>query len=65
MVLELSRNSLTLVIAHRLKTLDQACGLFDLSMLHEDRLIRPYSVNELRIRSSYYQKLMTGVHTIA
>lgn len=65
MVLELSRNSLTLVIAHRLRTLDQACGLFDLSMLHEDSLIRPYSVNELKTRSSYYQKLMSGVQTLS
>lgn len=57
---KLATFAVTLVIAHRLKTVEQAVGLIDLSLLSSTQEIRPYSSAELLIKSSYYKLLMQG-----
>jgi ABC-type multidrug transport system fused ATPase/permease subunit len=60
MILELSEHALTLVIAHRLKTVEKATGLIDFSLLSKEQEIVVYTPQELRKRSVYYQQLMQG-----
>lgn len=60
MIRELAKNSLTLVIAHRLKTVANAKGLIDLSLLSIEKDIKAYSVAELEQRSVYYRQLASG-----
>lgn len=57
---ELSQKALTLVIAHRLKTVRQAVGLVDLSLLNKSFEIKAYSSEELLKHSEYYRLLMQG-----
>jgi ATP-binding cassette, subfamily B, bacterial len=59
MIRQLAAVSLTLVIAHRLKTLEDAAGLIDLSLLtSSNKNIELYSVKELRTHSLYYRHLL-------
>lgn len=60
MILELAKSSVTFVIAHRLKTVEQAVGLIDLSLLQDEKNITAYSSEELLTKSIYYQKLTSG-----
>ncbi len=60
MIVELSRHSITLVIAHRLKTVSQAVGLLDFSLLPHNKEMRFYTHSDLLIESSYYRQLITG-----
>jgi len=60
MISELARHSLTLVIAHRLKTVENAVGLIDLSLLSQEKNIAAYSLPELEQRSAYYRQLASG-----
>lgn len=61
MIKELARDSITLVIAHRLKTIEDAAGIIDLSLLQEEKSIAAYSSKNLYDRSLYYQQLIKGV----
>lgn len=60
MLSKLATSAVTLVIAHRLKTVAQAAGLIDLSLLSEAQEIRAYSPQDLRLKSEYYRLLMQG-----
>jgi ATP-binding cassette subfamily B protein len=60
MIHELASSAITLVIAHRLRTIEQAVGLIDLSLLSESQKIRIYSSEELEAHSSYYRRLLQG-----
>lgn len=60
MILELAKHSITLVIAHRLKTIEDAVGLMDLSLLSEEKNIEFYSLTQLKQRSVYYSQLVAG-----
>jgi ATP-binding cassette subfamily B protein len=57
MITELSSMSVTLVVAHRLKTLEDAKGLIDLSLIGQDQEIVPYTAAELYKRSAYFKAL--------
>lgn len=60
MICELASHSITLVIAHRLKTLRDAYGLIDLSLLPESKQIQVYSQDELQKHSEYFRRLQDG-----
>lgn len=60
MIIELAHTAVTLVVAHRLKTVEKAVGLIDLSLLDEDKEIVPYTPHELQKRSHYYEQLIQG-----
>lgn len=60
MIIELAQSMVTIVIAHRLKTLDAATGIMDFSLISEEREMRFYTLPELQNRSKYYQKLLHG-----
>jgi ABC-type multidrug transport system fused ATPase/permease subunit len=60
MIIELSHSAVTLVIAHRLKTVEKAEGLIDLSLLNEEKEIGIYAPAELVKRSPYYRALVEG-----
>lgn len=60
MLSKLALSAVTIVIAHRLKTVSQAAGLIDLSMLPEIQEIKAYSPQDLMLRSEYYRLLMQG-----
>lgn len=60
MISELAENSLTLVIAHRLKTLDHSAGILDLSLVQKQKDLIFYPKQELIKQSEYYEKLMKG-----
>jgi ABC-type multidrug transport system fused ATPase/permease subunit len=57
MIGELASSAITLVIAHRLKTLQEAQGLIDLTLLASDKDIKIYTPDELKSRSDYYESL--------
>lgn len=60
MIMELAKDAITLVIAHRLKTIAYADGIIDLSLLENDKDIKVYAPNTLEKKSSYYQALLQG-----
>lgn len=60
MINKLAKNALTLVIAHRLKTLDNAVGILDFSLIDQEKKIIFYPPEELKKRSNYYTKLLEG-----
>ncbi len=64
MIHELCQSAVTLVIAHRLKTIEHAHGLIDLSLLSSDQEINVYTSKELMQRLHYYQKLLSGKENI-
>lgn len=57
---QLARTSLTLVIAHRLKTLDDAKKITDFCLLAADNRLDFYTHDELLQKSLYYQQLIAG-----
>lgn len=61
MIIELAKESVTFVIAHRLKTVEHAVGIMDCSLLADEKRLFFYPLAELVHRSVYYQKLMSGV----
>jgi ABC-type multidrug transport system fused ATPase/permease subunit len=63
MIKELSKTSLTLVIAHRLKTVEDAQGIIDFSLIDGHQKIMVYSKEELAQHSPYYTKLIKGEAT--
>ncbi len=64
MIRQLAERSLTIVIAHRLKTLTDALGILDFSLLDEEKDMHFYPPQELLNTSAYYRKLMHGDITI-
>ncbi len=60
MIINLAQESVTFVIAHRLKTIDQAVGILDCSLLVSEKTLVFYTQQELAHRSAYYQHLMAG-----
>jgi ABC-type multidrug transport system fused ATPase/permease subunit len=60
MIMELSQIAVTFVVAHRLKTLEQAIGILDSSLIGSQKQLVFYSRNELQNISNYYQDLMSG-----
>ena len=60
MISQLAERALTLVIAHRLKTLDDAVGIVDFSLLDVEKDIIFYTRDELIQKSTYYKKLIQG-----
>lgn len=60
MIEELAETSITLVIAHRLKTLEKAVGLIDLSLISKEKDIVIYAPEQLKNHSAYYNKLVQG-----
>jgi ATP-binding cassette subfamily B protein len=60
MILELAYNALTIVIAHRIKTLEKAIGILDFSLIAPGKELIFYAPNELLTKSSYYQQLTSG-----
>jgi len=60
MIEEIAKDAVVFVIAHRLKTLDDAVGILDLSLIEEEKRLRFYSRDQLIKKSDYYQKLIRG-----
>jgi len=60
MIDELAKNSLTLVVAHRLKTLDKAVGILDMSRAKLDKNLVFYNKNDLIRVSPYFKNLLEG-----
>lgn len=60
MIHQLAQDSLTLVIAHRLKTLEAAIAILDFSLLDKSKNIQFLPIDELKQKSSYYQRLIEG-----
>ena len=57
---QLAQKAVTIVIAHRLKTISEAVGILDFSLLQEEKEMAFYSQEELAKRSSYFKRLMRG-----
>lgn len=64
MIEELSSMALTLVVAHRLKTLEEAKAIFDTSLLERNNKIEFLTRDELLKKSKYYQDLLSGNATL-
>jgi ABC-type multidrug transport system fused ATPase/permease subunit len=60
MIMSLTKDAVTFVIAHRIETITRASGLIDFSLLAKEKEISIYSHNELKNRSTYYQQLLAG-----
>jgi ABC-type multidrug transport system fused ATPase/permease subunit len=60
MIKELSGFALTLVVAHRLKTLDEAVAILDSSLITSSKEMKFYTRTELLKNSQYYRDLMEG-----
>ncbi len=60
MIEQLAQHALTLVIAHRMQTLQQAVGILDCSLLPLQKEMVFYSKEELLTKSEYYRKLIKG-----
>lgn len=60
MIKKLSHHALTLVIAHRIKTLEDAVALLDFSLIEQERELTFYKKDELYQKSIYYRKLIEG-----
>jgi ABC-type multidrug transport system fused ATPase/permease subunit len=60
MMLEMSAHAIVMVIAHRLKTIENATGIMDFSLVTESKELEFMSKEELMSKSEYYQGLMSG-----
>ena len=60
MIKTLSKSALTLVVAHRLKTLDQAKAILDSSLFAATRELAFLTRSKLAKQSAYYRALQTG-----
>jgi len=60
MIMTLARDSLTLVIAHRIKTLEHAEKILDFCLVHQFNNLVFYDQHELRGKSQYFDRLVTG-----
>lgn len=64
MIRELSRTGLTIVIAHRLKTLKEAEGILDFSLNKTNQNMCFENHSQLMQKSDYYRKLIMGVEQL-
>jgi ATP-binding cassette, subfamily B, bacterial len=64
MIKKLATNSVVLIIAHRLKTIEDAQGILDFSLLTKEQTLRLHSKQELVVLSAYYQELMRGAASL-
>jgi ATP-binding cassette subfamily B protein AbcA/BmrA len=64
MITVLAEQCVTFVIAHRLKTLEDAHKILDFSLVERDKGLVFYTREELLAESEYYQQLVSGVRTI-
>ncbi|MFH1831657.1 MAG: ABC transporter ATP-binding protein [bacterium] len=64
MINTLARDAVTMVIAHRLKTIKEAIGIFDFSLLSTDKDITFYDHEVLKQKSIYYRRLIDGSEPI-
>lgn len=64
MINTLAHTCVTIVIAHRLKTLDDAHMILDCSLIERDQKVVFYTREELLSESEYYRQLMTGKRNI-
>lgn len=60
MIKKLSQHALTLLIAHRIKTLEDAVALLDFSLIEQEKELNFYTKEELLEKSVYYKKLIEG-----
>lgn len=60
MILELGEIGLTLVVAHRLKTLEKAVAILDFSTNLESPEMQFKTTKELEKQSQYYRQVLTG-----
>jgi ATP-binding cassette, subfamily B, bacterial PglK len=60
MIIEMSQNALTIVVAHRLKTLELATGILDVSLLENSNEMQFLDHKELLEKSEYYRDLKIG-----
>lgn len=60
MIVQLAKKSVTLVIAHRLKTINDAVGVLDLSLLAVEKDLTFYTHDELSKKSAFYKRLIKG-----
>jgi ABC-type multidrug transport system fused ATPase/permease subunit len=59
MIDELSKDAVTIVVVHRLKTLDKAQGLLDTSLIKSHKTLEFLEPNKLLKISNYYQDLIS------
>jgi len=60
MIIQLAQDAVTLVIAHRLKTIDHAIGIMDFSLIYKEKEMKFYDKQELANKSLYFHKLVKG-----
>lgn len=60
MISKLAQYALTLVIAHRLKTLEDVVGILDFSLIEQEKDITFYPKEKLIQKSVYFKKLIQG-----
>lgn len=60
MIIEMSQSALTIVVAHRLKTLNSAAGILDVSLLEKNNEMLFMNQSELLEGSQYYRDLTAG-----
>lgn len=60
MIIEMSKQALTIVVAHRLKTLESADGILDISILDDNNEMQFLNHSELTQKSGYYRDLTAG-----
>jgi ABC-type multidrug transport system fused ATPase/permease subunit len=59
-MLDMSQNAIVMVIAHRLKTIENAIGIMDFSLLAESKKLEFLPKEILLSSSNYYKGLMEG-----
>lgn len=64
MIEDLAKEAVTLVVAHRLKTINKAVGIIDLSLLNTEKIITAHSPDELSHYSDYYKELLQGTKSL-
>jgi ABC-type multidrug transport system fused ATPase/permease subunit len=60
MMLDMSASAIVMVIAHRLKTIENATGIIDFSLVSESKKLEFMSKVDLIEKSEYYKGLMEG-----
>jgi ABC-type multidrug transport system fused ATPase/permease subunit len=60
MMLEMSESAVVMVIAHRLKTIENAVGIMDFSLVESSKELKFMDKIELNQKSQYYRELMAG-----
>ena len=60
MIVEMSQKALTIVVAHRLKTIESANGILDISLLSNNNSMEFLDHDKLLQNSEYYSDLITG-----